>query len=189
MRKIILVFVALAFSLNAFSQLESDRWYLSFGVNAVNSLGTRSPINSPSEWAFKKAPVSIAAELIWSKYFSIEQSIAFNEFDSSRTIDGANLTESYNYLAFDTSVKYYYGRFIFPDFEWIDLYVNGGLGIFSIDNINTSLNVGAGVSFWLNDDQNFGIRAQTIAKAALNHSESGFNNNHFQWHLQAIIKL
>ena len=73
--------------------------------------------------------------------------------------------------------------------DWIDIYGNAGLGFFSIDETNISANLGGGLLFWINGDKTFGIRAQVIGKFAFNHSDSGLDNNHYQYHLQAVFKL
>ena len=188
MKKIILLILLVSFSMSSSAQVNKNEWLLSVGLNAVNSLGTQSPINSPDEWSFR-FPISAAVELNWSDALAIEQSVTFNGFTEEDTIDGAKLTKDYTYISFDTSVKYYFGKHILPNAEWIDFYANAGVGFFHIDETNVSLNIGGGVLFWLNQSRTFGIRAQTIAKAALNHPDSGFDNNHFQYHLQAVFKL
>ena len=99
------------------------------------------------------------------------------------------LKEDYNYLSLDTHVKYYFGQHIFPRTDWIDFYANAGIGFFHIDETNISANLGGGVLVWLNDSRTFGLRAQTIGKFAFNHPDSGFDNNHYQYHLQAVFKL
>ncbi|WP_225035074.1 outer membrane beta-barrel protein [Winogradskyella sp. SM1960] len=191
MKKLFLVALLVAFSLSAFAQRNSrasNDWYLSIGVNAINSLGSQSPIYHPEDWMFK-FPISAAAEYNWSEQFAIEQSITFNGFNEGDVIDGAVLTKDYNYLSFDTHVKYYFGQLIFPNANWLEIHANAGIGFFNIEETNVSANLGGGFLFWLNTNRTFGLRAQTTAKFALNHSESGFDNNHWQYHLQAVFKL
>ncbi|WP_299096528.1 hypothetical protein [uncultured Winogradskyella sp.] len=189
MKKIILAFALLAFSFNSFAQLDSNEWYLSFGVNAINNLGTQSPINSPDDWAFNKVPVSAAVEFSWSRQFSIEQSITLNGFTTSSIVDGNTINKELDYVSFDTHVKYYFGQYLFPNADWIDFFANAGVGFYHIDETNISGNLGGGVLFWLNGDRTFGLRAQAISKFALDASDSGYDNNHFQYHLQATIRL
>jgi hypothetical protein len=189
MKKLILLLTLAAFSVSSFSQTRNnDEWFLSFGVNAINSLGSRSPIYHPEDWSFQ-FPISAAAEYKWNNDFSVEQAITFNGFTESNEIDGADLKDDYNYLSFDTHLKYYFGKHIFPNTDWLDFYANAGVGFFHIDKTNISANLGGGVLFWLNQSKSFGLRAQTIGKFAFNHPDSGFDNNHFQYHLQAIFKL
>lgn len=188
MKKIILIVTLVAFSISSFAQRNNNEWLLSVGLNSVNSLGSRSPIFHPEDWA-TQFPISAAIELNWSDDFAIEQSITFNGFTEDDEIDGADLKKDYNYLSFDTHVKYYFGKYLFPRTYWIDFYANAGLGFFHIDETNISANLGGGVLFWLNRDRTFGLRTHVIGKFAFNHKDSGLDNNHFQYHLQAVFKL
>lgn len=186
MKKLILVVLIAAFSLSSFAQRNTEEWYLSVGLNTINSLGKKNPFYHPGDWTFK-FPISAAVELIWTDYLAIEQAVTFNGFNEK--IDFEVTDEDFDYVSFDTHLKYYFGRHIFPRTDWIDFYANAGLGFFHIDETNISANFGGGVLFWLNDSRSFGLRAQSIAKFAFNHKKSGFDNNHFQYHLQAVFKL
>lgn len=190
MKKIFLAILIFAFSLNVNSQGTSQdkEWFASIGLNAINSQGTRSPVSGMGDWAIN-IPVSLAAELKWSSGLALEQSVTLNSFAEGEEIDGILLPEDYSYLSFDTHVKYYFGKHIFPDADWLDFYGNAGAGFFSIDNTNLSFNLGGGILFWLNRRQTIGIRAQVIGKFALDHSESGIDNNHYQTHIQAFFAL
>ena len=187
MKRFVLIVTLLAFSVSSFAQRNAEDWYLSVGFNVINHLGSRSPIYHPGDWV-SKFPISAAAEYSWTEKFAIEQSITINGYRKGDDIDGRILKEDYGYLSFDTHVKYYFLDDIFRRrrADWFELYANAGLGFFSIDETNISANLGGGVLFWLNDKRNFGIRAQIIGKFAFNHSESGLDNNHYQYHLQAF---
>ena len=65
MKKIYLLLAVLFIQSNVFSQMEEDGWYLSFGVNAINNLGTQSPINSPDDWYFNSVPARKRTFLTW----------------------------------------------------------------------------------------------------------------------------
>lgn len=192
MKKFILIVLLASFSFSSYAQRYNDNeWLLSIGVNAINSLGTQSPINSPDDWTFQ-TPIAAAIELNWAGDFSIEQSITFNGFTEDARADFGPLDEDYNYLSLDTHVKYYFGELIFGrgrNIDWFDIYANAGIGFFHIDETNVSANLGGGVLFWLNRNRTFGLKAQTIAKFAFNNSESGYDNNHYQYHLQAVFRL
>ena len=191
MKKLILITLLVSFSVSSFAQRNSrsnNDWYVSFGVNAINSLGTQSPFNSPSDWAFH-SPISAAIEYNWSDQFALEQSITFNGFTEDHVIDGVSLEEDYSYLSLDTNMKFYFDQYIFPNFNWIELHANAGVGFFHVDETNISANIGGGALFWLNGNRTFGLRVQTTGKFAFNHPESGFDNNHFQHHLQVVFKL
>ncbi len=195
MKKIFLALVISCFTLAITAQsdrsIQQDEWYLSVGVNAINSLGTKNPFESPSDWAFR-FPISAAIETRWSEVFSVEVGLSLNGFEANSRLDATGPpTEDLTYFAVDSSLKYYFGQTIFPQAEWIDFYANAGLGLFILDDANVSFNIGGGVLFWLNRAGTVGIRAQGLGKFAINHSDTGhvYPNNHFQYSLQAIFKL
>ncbi|MFP4845191.1 hypothetical protein [Winogradskyella sp. PE311] len=188
MKKIILLLILVSFSISSFSQSSDKEWFGSIGLNAINSLGTRSPVSSPGDWA-NGLPISLAIELGWESGFSIEQGFTLNKFSKGDKIDGVTLTDDFTYTSFDTHAKYYFGKHIFPNVDWLDIYGNAGLGIFSVDETNISANLGGGVLVWFNRRKTLGARLQSIAKFAFDHKDSGFDNNHFQTHLQLIFAL
>ncbi|MBO6881110.1 MULTISPECIES: hypothetical protein [Winogradskyella] len=188
MKKLTLLLILVSFSLSSNAQKSDNEWFASVGLNAINSLGSQSPIYRPGDWA-NGIPISLAVEVGWTTGFSIEQAFTVNKFSEDDEIDGADLKQDYTYTSFDTHVKYYFGKHIFPDADWLDFYGNAGVGFFSIDNTNVSANLGGGVLVWLNRRQTIGIRGQVIGKFALNHKESGLDNNHYQTHLQVIFAL
>ena len=188
MKKLILLIILLSFSLSSFSQRNNEDWFLSVGFNTINHLGSRSPIYHPGDWV-ANFPISAALEFSWSDDFSVEPSITFNTFSEGDDIDGRILKKNYNYLSLDTHLKYNFAQYIFPREDWLQLYANAGFGFFNIDKSNISANFGAGALFWLNRFRTFGIRAQIIGKFAFNHKDSGIDNNHYQYHLQAVFKL
>ena len=188
MKKIFLLLVFVTFSLSSSAQRNNNEWFASVGLNAINSLGSQSPVYHPFDWA-NGLPLSLAVEVGWATGLSIEQSFTLNKFSEDDEIDGADLQQDYTYTSFDTHVKYYFGKHIFPDKDWIDFYGNAGVGFFSIDETNISLNLGGGVLFWFNRRQTIGIRAQVIGKFAVDHKNSGLDNNHYQTHLQLHFAL
>ena len=184
----IIIALFICYSLSGFSQRGEKEWFLSAGLNAINSQGTKSPLNGIGDWA-NGLPFSVAGELMWESGLAVEQSITFNKFAEGDEIDGQLLTEDYTYTSFDSHVKYYFGNKIFPNSTWVDFYANAGVGFFSIENTNVSFNIGGGILFWLNRRETIGIRAQVIGKMALDPAQSGLDNNHFQTHIQAFIAL
>lgn len=192
MKKLILLGLLVAFSLSSFAQRVDKNWYLSVGVNAINSIGTQNPFYNPSDWSYQ-TPISAAVEFNWTRNFAIEQSITFNGFTDSNQLDAVpdfdELEKDYNYLSFDTHVKYYFGRHIFRNADWFDFYANAGIGFFHIDETNITANLGGGVLVWLNPSRSFGLRGQIISKFAFDHPDSFVDNNHYQYHLQVIFKL
>ncbi|MGJ8548670.1 hypothetical protein [Winogradskyella wichelsiae] len=194
MKKIILLILLISFSLSSFAQRyrSYEDWTLSFGVDAINNLASRSPFEKPGDWNFG-TPISAAIEYSWIENFAIEQSITINSFTGDPNIDNIFPEKDYNYLSLDTHAKYYFKELIFGrgrNMSWFNIYADAGLGYFHIDKGNVSANIGAGVLFWLDRNQTIGIRAQTIAKfTGFSTSEVGYDNNHYQYHLQAVIRL
>lgn len=191
MRKLIL-FLALisligfdANSQSKFSErVNDDVWKLSIGVNAVGSLGERQPFSRIDEFEFNR-PFAIAIEGRWNRYLYIEQDFTMNQFDSE--IDGGILKKTYDYYSTNTYLKYYFSESIFENANWLDLYAGAGLGLFIVDNVNTSGNALLGGTIWIKPK--FGLRLQGIGKFALDASDKVFDNNHFQYTLQVIFKL
>jgi hypothetical protein len=188
MKKLLLSTLLICITLSAFSQRNDKEWFASVGLNAINSAGTQSPFNGLDDWGIN-LPLSAAIELAWTSGIAIEQAFTLNSFAEGNRIDGALLTEDYTYMSFDTHVKYYFGKHIIPDWDWLDLYANAGVGFFTVDETNISANLGGGIQVWLNRRQTIGVRLQTIAKFAFDHAESGFDNNHYQTHIQMVFAL
>jgi hypothetical protein len=195
MKKIFLALVVSCFTLAITAQIDRsinmDEWYVSVGVNTINSLGSKNPLESPGDWAFK-TPISASIETRWTDLFAVEIGLSLNGFEAGERLDAAGPPqEDLTYFAIDTSFKYYFGEYILPRQEWVDFYVNAGLGLFIIDDANLSINLGGGAIFWLNRNHTFGLKPQALAKFAVNHRDAGqiYPNNHFQYSLQAIFKL
>ena len=186
--KHLLVLFIFTLSLQSYGQRNYDDWMVNVGINAINSLGTQSPINSPEDWAFRH-PIAVSVEKGWSELFSIELAASFNGFEENVRFDPRPATEDFTYFGLDTHIKYYFGEHIFPREDWIDFYGSAGIGMFTIDEANISINAGGGVLVWLNRYRTFGLRAQIIGKFAFDNANSGFDNNHYQYNLQAVFKL
>ncbi|WP_298900427.1 hypothetical protein [uncultured Psychroserpens sp.] len=193
MKKITLFLILVAlFSYDSQSQVSKrdirniESWTISVGVNAVGSLGTRNPLKKLSEFEFNR-PFAFAIQHRWSRYLSVEQDFTMNRFKITSRIDNGSLPEEFNYYSTNTYVKYFFSDEIFPEALWLDLYAGAGLGVFSIDELNTSANFALGGAYWFNGS--FGIRLQCVGKFAFNHKDNRFDNNHFQYMLQAVFKL
>jgi len=149
-------------------------YQLSAGVNAVNNLSLRSPLNSPGDWAFAR-PVALGIEA--RSY--INKDIAF-------TVDaGFNKIDESTYYSLDGGMKYYLNDWI--PVNSFEFFANGGLGIFNIDKTNMSANLGGGVLYWFNDK--FGVRLRSLGKFAFNADENLNTNNHFQHNLELVFVL
>jgi len=192
MKKITLI-IALLLSVCTYAQ-ENDGWIFGVGVNAVNDLGSESPVENIGDWAFK-TPIALSAEKAWSKYFSLEIAGTINGFDKNE-IEISD--KKYTYYALDTNVKYYFGDHIIPSVKWLDMYASAGVGMFLLGEGdvfkhtgtgNLTGNLGGGFLFWLNKNQTFGLKTQVMAKFAANNGDVGINTNHYQYTAQVIFKL
>ncbi len=183
MKKLPLLILLLSFSLLTVGQDLKDTqnveqfntiYQISAGVNTVNNLGLRSPLNSPGDWGFEN-PVA----------FGIEARSYFNK-DLAFTVDvGFNKLSEQTYYSVDSGVKYYLNDWIpVTDFEF---FAQGGMGLFNIDKTNISANLGGGVLYWFNDK--FGVRLRSLAKFAFSASEESNTNNHFQHNLEFVFVL
>lgn len=197
MKNIFLVFLISCFTLATTAQsdrsLEQGEWMVYGGVNAINSLGTKGPFNSPGDWAFK-FPIMVGAETQISRLFSIDLTFSFNGYDSDSPIDGPlPNNDDLTYFSIDSSLKYYFGEFLLPNTEWLDFYANAGLGMFVLDNTNLSFNVGGGVIFWLNKSSfdSLGLKLQGLGKFAVDHKNDSkkYDNNHFQYSLALVYRF
>lgn len=149
-------------------------YQLSIGVNAVNNLSLRSPLNSPGDWAFNTPlALGIEARSYYNSDLAFALDAAFNKIKKS------------TYYSLDASVKYYLNEWM-PT-ENFEFFGSGGLGVFNIDKTTVSVNAGGGVLFWFNDK--FGIRLRSMAKFAFDAKENLNTNNHFQHNLELVFVL
>ena len=195
MKKYFITILVLCFTFTVTGQDErsiaEDEWVLSVGLNTINSLGTKNPFADPGDWAFK-TPLTASIETRWNDTFTIELGFSLNGFEEGKRLDAAGApTQDESYFSIDTALKYYFGESLFPDEDWIDFYGSAGLGFFSLDDSNVSINAGGGVIFWLGRNNDYGIKLQGLGKFAINHSNSGqiYPNNHFQYSLTALFRL
>ncbi len=172
-----------------FAQTNYDRntWMVGLGVNTVNSLGTRGPFNSIDDWGFTN-PFSFSLEHRWYTDFALEANISLNGFESTDRIDSFGFSEDETFFTTNIKAKYYFDDLIFyRSAYWLDLAINGGLGIFKFEEVNTSINLGLDATAWVSED--FGIAFKSLAKFAINHKSSGLDNNHYQYFLEVIYRF
>ena len=167
------------------SEEVQDPWKLSVGVNAVGSLGERQPFARLGDFQFK-TPIALAIENRWSKYFSLEQDLTINGYNKGEEIDGGILKKDFTYISTNTYIKYYFSDVLF-NADWLDFYAGAGFGIFIVDELNSSGNLVLGGTVWVSEK--IGLRLQGIGKFAVNAKDRQFDNNHFQYMLQVVIKL
>lgn len=164
---------------------QADGWLLSVGVNALGSFGTRNPFKDLDKYSFKN-PIAIAIERRWANFLSIEQDFSMNGFDAGMWIDNGVPNEDLTYITTNTSLKYYYSDDLLK-WQWVDLYVGGGLGIFWLDETNTSANLNLGAMFWMSEK--LGFRFQATGHWAFNANSRQYDNNHIQYFLQGVYQF
>jgi len=173
-------------SKQAFRRSQSD-FILSAGVNALGNLGTRNPVEDLGDFSLQN-PVILGFEYKWFDFLSIEQDFIFNGYDEGEFTDNAILNDDVLYFSTNTNVKFYFSDYLY-DANWVDLYIATGLGIFTIDKVNSSFNVLGGVNFWVNRTRTIGIRLQSAGKFAFNHPDRRVDNNHWIHSIQATFRL
>jgi len=151
------------------------------GTNTVNNAGTRSPVKATDEWAFSN-PISFGVESAINRNFSFEQSFSFNKFKESSS---EMLDEDILYFSTSANIRYYLNDLIKSD--KFEVFVNGGIGIFNMDETNTSANLGGGIQYWISE--NIAVRVRSIGKFAFKAKHKQFDNNHYQHCLEVVFKL
>lgn len=156
---------------------QSKRWIAKLGVNMVRSTGDGSPFGSFSENALA-SPLSIGIEYKFNDNFSVALFQSFNKWEADKGIlDGQLLEEDQNYFSLDASLKFYFDEYFMHE-DWLDLYVDAGLGYYSERETGISPNFGLGGILWVS--QTVGFNIQGIGKfAGKNVDNSG--TNHFQY--------
>lgn len=174
------------FSFAQENRAEGD-WTIGLGFNTINSNGRWNPINSPDEWAFSGIPLTFSVERHWSEDLSIEQTFSFNKFGANKVIDFVELGEDVSFFSTNTKIKYYFDDLIFfRKAYWLDLAVSGGFGVFSIEELNTTANIGFDAYGWFND--HWGIALKSLAKFAFNNDKLNLTN-HFQHSIEVVYKF
>jgi hypothetical protein len=99
-----------------------------------------------------KTPFAVSGEKQWNRDWTVELAINVNGINEGQDFDPGPAPEDFTYFSLDAMAKWYFGRQIFRrGYDKIDFYLNGGLGFFTIDQSNVSVNFGGGVLFWLNE--------------------------------------
>ncbi|MDH7911538.1 hypothetical protein [Winogradskyella sp. SYSU M77433] len=195
MKRTLLTLFISCFTLISIAQsvrsIDRNEWLFSVGLNTVNSLGTRNPVEGIGDWGYR-FPITFGFETKWFDVFSIEAVFSVNGVAANQRLDAAGPPkEDLTYVAIDTNLKYYFGEYIFPRTDWLDFYVAGGVGLFVFDDTNMSFNFGGGATLWLNRRKTIGFKPQAMAKFGLNSSKESYEypNNHFQYSLMAVFVL
>lgn len=166
--------------LSVYAQGRNDTFGFSLGINAINNTG--SPLKNIGEWAFEQ-PITLGFEYRFSKLLSVEALFSHNKFSSNSTIDGIALERNRNYFSEDVHIKLFFDEY-FLNSEKIDLFLNGGFGLYQIGSLNTSANLGGGISYWFS--YNLSIRIQSLGKFNLGQKNDIYDSNHIQYFLQLV---
>ncbi|TXE09249.1 hypothetical protein ES711_04795 [Gelidibacter salicanalis] len=185
MKKLLIILLVTTFGYNAQAQEFEDSWQINAGFNTVGNLGTQNPLERLDEFGFRN-PFIIGIEYRWAQEFSIEQDFSLNGFKKGVYLNDGILTDNLTYFSTNTTVKWFFSDYIY-NLDELELYIGGGVGLFHMDELNTSGNLSGGIQYWIND--NLGIRLQAIGKFAVNHKDRQYANNHWQHALQVVYKL
>lgn len=191
MKKIVFCFLILVIGFTYTAEAQrfhtyENEWKVSVGLNVVGSLGTRNPVEKLNEFAFR-FPLIAAIEFQWTEHFAVEQDISINGFKKGKIFDGGRFSDKdLTYFSSDTSLKWYFSKYLY-DYEELELYLSAGVGIFHMDELNTSANLTGGLQYWFDD--NIAIRLQATGKFATSPKSHKFSNNHFQHAIQVLFRF
>lgn len=190
MKKIALIACLFCFAIaysqdtvNQDSPTSFKKWKLKFGLNMVNSSGLGSPFDSTSEAAFSN-PFALGAEYSFNDEFAVSLFQSINKWKANEgTIDGISLTEDQSYFAIDVNMKFYFDEYLF-NADWLDIYIEGGLGVVSERETGLSVNLGGGGIIWLSES--VGLNLQSVGKFA---GKDESPTNHFQYFAGIVFKF
>ena len=170
---------------NSFASLteNNETLILKLGTNIVDSSGKSSPFTSFDEFdtaAFSN-PFIIELEYRFSKSFSLALAASVNKWKKNEgVIDSELLSKDQLYSAIDLDLKYYFDESLnfLHRYDWLELYLHGGVGYFKINEGGISLNFGPGANIWFTE--NVGLNLNGSGKWALNNGDNQYDSNHFQ---------
>lgn len=192
MKKLLYIFI-ISFSLIGFSQDEENNQRMGFsvkaGANLVDSNGGWEPfgfLTSFEEQAFSR-PFELGLEYRFSRLFAVGVDGSINKWKKDEgVIDHILLGKDMNYFAVDGKFKLFLDEAIgvFKDWDWLDIYLDGGLGYFAINADEAvkkdgavSFNAGVGANVWLTD--NIGVYIDGTSKFRNKYTTP--LTNHFQY--------
>ncbi len=200
MKKTIFFFLCL-FSFYAFAQDKPDkdesnsntpkRFLIKLGVNSVDSTGESNPfdfLTSFNELAFS-SPLKIGAAYRFNELFSIGLDGSVNKWKApNAVIDSKKLTEDQNYLALDVKLNLYIDEAFnwFAKADWLELYLDGGLGYFKVNGGNLTGNFGVGTNIWVS--KKIGLNFDAIGKWVMDSNAAMYNTNHFQFSAGVVFR-
>lgn len=146
-----------------------NKWVFKAGVNFVENSGKVNDydtfINSFDDMAFGDIPLKIDVEYRFNRFFSFGLAGSLNQWEAEEgIIDGALLTVDQDYFAVDANLKFSLDETLnlFKRTNWFELYLNGGVGYFEINEEGTTVNFGPGINLWFS--KSIGISFDAIGK-------------------------
>ncbi len=132
----------------------------------------------------KTNPFAIGMEYGINDFLSVSLFQSINKFKANNDVlDGAVVTEDQSYFAIDAGLKFYFDEYVWSQ-NWLDLYLEGGIGMVTERKTGVSPNFGLGGTIWIS--QNFGFNAQGMAKFA---GGENIPSNHFQYFGGVVFKF
>jgi len=169
-------------------------WIIKAGVNAVDDSRDWKPfdfLKDESSSAFSN-PIALGIEYRFANANSISLFGSLNKWKAEEgLIDGGLLTEDRSYSSVDLSYKFYFDHF-FLNANWLDIYIEGGLGLYFISaegpfterESKLSQNLGFGSIIWFSDSVGFNL--QIVNKFS---REELYTGNHVQYFAGLTFKL
>ncbi len=168
-------------------------WIVKAGVNAVDDSNKWKPfdfLNDESSSAFSN-PVALGVEHRFSNANSISLFGSLNKWKTEVISDGVLVTEDSSYSSVDLSYKFYFDHYFF-NANWLDIYFEGGLGVFFISETGAfteretkfSQNLGFGSIIWFS--KSVGLNLQIVNKFS---REDLYTGNHVQYFAGLTLKL
>ena len=175
---LLLFFVALSYttcSQNNFDFLSN--FSIEYGVNWVDSSGNQDPLTIFKDYsniAFK-LPFTLEVDYFLSDTFELYLSGSSNKFLENQKVDVLNSNRTYNYFSIDFGVNHaVLGVDVFS--TNIIGFVKAGIGIFKVESLGFSANIGVGGIIYLTENMDFVIFS--VGKFAV--EQEYLNSNHFQ---------
>jgi len=180
-KKTILLVVLIVLFHEANSQRKSkflNNISIEFGLNWVDSSGNQDPLTIFKDYsviAFN-LPIKIELDYFVSDSFELYLAGTTNKFLENQRIDNRGLDRSYTYLSVDFGAKYTVFEIdVFT--RSISGFAHAGAGVFRVESLGASANVGLGGVLQLSENIDFVI--SSVAKFAIDHEY--INSNHFQY--------
>ncbi len=190
MKKIALIICLFCFTFT-FAQTELTkklpttykRWTVKLGLNMVESTGQGTPFIGFSTNA-KSNPFALGIEYSFNEDLSVSLFQSTNKWKANEDLlDGIKRTEDVSYFSIDTGLKFYFDQYVW-DQNWLDLYLEGGLGLVSERESGISGNFGVGGIIWVSET--FGLNLQGMTKFA---GKEKAPTGHFQYFAGVVFKF